>query len=302
MYFMRKLRKFVLWVLVVYALVYFVGSLCVRSGWGRGLVVDYISSKTGCFAQLERTRLNFDFKITVFELKVFADKEKTIKLFDAPTLSFGWGSLEARRINVLADFDASDRPFSSSLHKFATEEDFYKVEKLNAFSLSMFENLDNVKLYDISIILKMKGKTEEHFLTKFIKEPLDLPDENDIFYFVLGDNLRWITTSHGKIISTISGDGEKKSVETTNAEAVAEAPNAEPVVEESSVNTLTAEPAVEAPKVEPAAEEPKLETVTDAPSAEASNEEPIAEASNVESIVEASNVEPATEAPAPETK
>lgn len=227
MFYMRRVRKFVCSLIVIYALVYLIGFFCVRSGWGRGLVSDYISSKTGCFVELERASLCINFKINVFGLNVFADKEKTINLFSAPSLCYGWGSIEARRIKVLADFTKNDIPFSSSLHKFESEEDFYKVEKLNAFSLSLFESLSDVKLYDISIELKIGDKTEEHFLTKFIKEPMDLPDENEVFYFVLGDNLRWITTRHGKIISTInrqaSEESNVKAESDTEAKAEAEA-------------------------------------------------------------------------------
>ena len=225
MFFWRTIRKFILWLIVIYAAIYFVGFLCVKSGWGRGLVADYISSKTGCYVNLKRTSLSLNFKINVFELDVFADEAKTIKMFSAPAICYGWGTLEARRINVLADFDASDRPFSSSLHKFGSEADFYKVEKLNEFSLSLFENLEEVKLYDIAIDLKINGKSEEHFLTKFIKAPLELPDENDVFYFVLGDNLRWVTTKHGKIISTIAGKQaeDKKASEKVEAKVDAEA-------------------------------------------------------------------------------
>ncbi len=221
MFYMRRLRKFVCSLIVIYALVYLIGFFCVRSGWGRGLVSDYISSKTGCFVELERASLCINFKINVFGLNVFADKEKTINLFSAPSLCYGWGSIEARRIKVLADFTKNDIPFSSSLHKFESEEDFYKVEKLNAFSLALFESLSDVKLYDISIELKIGDKTEEHFLTKFIKEPMDLPDENDVFYFVLGDNLRWITTRHGKIISTINRQASEESNVKAEAEAKA---------------------------------------------------------------------------------
>ncbi|MBQ2281366.1 MAG: hypothetical protein II332_01190 [Kiritimatiellae bacterium] len=225
MFFWRTIRKFILWLIVIYAAIYFVGFLCVKSGWGRGLVADYISSKTGCYVNLKRTSLSLNFKINVFELDVFVDEAKTIKMFTAPAICYGWGTLEARRINVLADFDASDRPFSSSLHKFGSEADFYKVEKLNEFSLSLFENLDEVKLYDIAIDLKINGKSEEHFLTKFIKAPLELPDENDVFYFVLGDNLRWVTTKHGKIISTIAGKQaeDKKASEKVEAKVDADA-------------------------------------------------------------------------------
>ena len=225
MFFWRTIRKFILWLIVIYAAIYFVGFLCVKSGWGRGLVADYISSKTGCYVNLKRTSLSLNFKINVFELDVFADEAKTIKMFSAPAICYGWGTLEARRINVLADFDVSDRPFSSSLHKFGSEADFYKVEKLNEFSLSLFENLEEVKLYDIAINLKINGKSEEHFLTKFIKAPLELPDENDVFYFVLGDNLRWVTTKHGKIISTIAGKQteDKKASEKIGAKVDADA-------------------------------------------------------------------------------
>lgn len=287
MFYMYRLRRFLVWLLAIYAVVYFVGFLCVRSNWGKGLVADHISSKTGCFVKLERASLGMNFKIHVFDLSVFADKDMKELLFAAPTLRYGWGTLEARRIKVVADFDVVDRPFSSSLHKFASEEDFYKVDRLNAFSLSLFEKLDDVDLYDISIELKVKGKIENHFLTKFIKKPLDLPDEDDFFYFVLGDNLRWITTSHGKIISSIVGP-ENKSAKEQKVEKVAE-----------KVEEVTTEPAEES-KAEPVAESVEsVEKVATDSVAEAKDEP----ADAIADVKVESTVEPAPAAtPAEEPK
>ncbi len=257
MFYPIRIKKVIFWLVLIYALVYFVGFICVRSGWGRGLVADYISSKTGCFVDLGRTTLRLNFKINVFDINVFSDKEKQNKLFSAPTMSYGWGTLSARGINVNVDFDNKGMPFASALRKFGSEKDFYKVEKLNEFCLSLFDGLEEVSLHDISIGLTVGGKVEEHFLAKFIKEPLELPDERGVYYFVLGDNLRWLTTENGKLLSIITGNGKGESEPSTETVSV---------VEEAPAAASAAEPAPEpAPATEPAAEPAPAEDSAPAP-------------------------------------
>ena len=40
MFYPIRIKKVIFWLVLIYALVYFVGFICVRSGWGRGLVAD----------------------------------------------------------------------------------------------------------------------------------------------------------------------------------------------------------------------------------------------------------------------
>lgn len=290
MFYPIRIKKVIFWLVLIYALVYFVGYICVRSGWGRGLVADYISSKTGCFVDLGRTTLRLNFKINVFDINVFSDKEKQNKLFSAPTMSYGWGTLSARGINVNVDFDNKGMPFASALRKFGSEKDFYKVEKLNEFCLSLFDGLEEVSLHDISIGLTVGGKVEEHFLAKFIKEPLELPDERGVYYFVLGDNLRWLTTENGKLLSIITGNGKGESEPSTETVSVVEeAPATEPA------------PAVEpAPAAEPAAEPAPAEDSVPAPAPEPAAA-PAAEPVAAPAVVPAPEPTPAEDsAPAPE--
>ncbi len=293
----RRIRRFILWVGAIYLSLYCLSCLFVRSGWGRAVIADYISSKTSCNVKIEKTSLTWGLKIRAENVQIFADDKEQIELFSARTLIYGWGDLEARRVTVLADFDTQDLPFTSYLHKFGSEEEFYDVEKLNEFSLSLFETFDEVILTDVAIELKINGKTENHQLTKFTKSIVSLPNKKDVFFFELGDNLCWMANSYGKIISVIRPMDEKESTITEVVQP--EAPAAEaPAVEAPAAEAPVAEaPAAEAPAAEtPAAEAPAVEApAAEAPAAEA----PAAEAPAAEAPAAAAEA-PAAEAPAAE--